>query len=156
MDISIRIATIDDLPMIKTFVDFWLSGRGTKIHAEGAVNDVFISSSQHRTYIIKYTTFLLFLKTELIGWAVLQYDNQLIHLLISGYFRGLGMGTKLLRYIKPHRIRSKSDQSSGDPALFYESQGYQKIETVSPMHKFNRNKINAGTDKKIDIYEKSF
>ena len=155
MDIFIRQAMITDMPGIRDFTDFWLSGRGLRVNAPGAVNDCFISPSQHQKYITKYKSFIVLLNREIIGWAVTQNDNSLIHFLISGEHRRRRIGTMLLEHITPPTIRSKSDQSSGDPGPFYEKLGYHKIRCEKSRSRLDINKIRPHRKKNIDIYTKT-
>lgn len=149
----IRLATIDDLKYICRFGDFWLAGRGKRLNAPGAVDDCFISPSQHKRYIEKYKTYLLISDTMLVGWAVVQTDGSLIHFLISGFRRNEGFGSKLLEHIKPKKIHSKLDQSSGNPGPFYEKHGYHKTSTKKSHSRLDINRIKPNRKKNIDIYE---
>lgn len=122
---SYRLAVLDDLDPIVHFVDRLLAGR-----------DFFCPRGQHIGYF-KYKTILLtFDGTSLIGWAVRQKNGSLIHLLVDPEYRGQGIGSHLLEELEPLLIRSKSDQSTGDPRAFYEKHGY----TESPEHRVGKNK----------------
>lgn len=153
-DTIIRKAKLTDLPNICKFTDFWLAGRGCKINAPGAVNDYFISPSQHEKYIQKYQTFMMFHYTVLIGWAVIQTDGSLIHFLINGYYRDSGFGREFLEHLDPPKIHSKSNQSSGNPAAFYEKLGYKLTESVKSKSRLDIDKIKPDRKKIIDIYER--
>lgn len=153
--LDIRTATLNDLPAIRTFVDFWISGRGTALNTPGATNDYFVSPKQHEKYLKKYNVILLYDQDSLIGWLVIQRQNTLIHLLIAGTHRHLGFGTRLLAHFKPHRIRSKSNQSSGDPRAFYERNGYTRVDSVQPVHTFNKTQLNPNRSPIIDIFERT-
>lgn len=146
-------ADIAHLPMIRQFVDYWLSGRGTKVNAPGAVNDYFVSPSQHKKYIEKYDTYLLLINKQLIGWAVIQHNNTMIHFLIAGTHRGKGIGSFMLKYINPKSVHSKSDQSSGNPGPFYEKHGYKKVTTTQSNSRFDIDKIKPNRKKNIEVYE---
>jgi len=152
--VIIQKAKLEDLNEIKTFVDYWLAGRGMKYSAPGAVNDYFISPSQHKKYITKYDTWLVKEHGILLAWAVIQNDRSLIHLLIAGDRRGQGIGKKLLTYLTPPKIHSKSNQSSGNPASFYEKHGYKKTHSIRSKSRLDINKIKPHREKVIDIYEK--
>lgn len=149
----LRKATIADIEDICTFTDFWLAGRGMKVEAPGAVNDYFISPAQHKRYITKYQTHLITLKKEIIAWSVIQADGSMIHLLVSGYYRGFGLGTQLIKELTPRKIHSKIDQSSGDPAAFYEKLGYIKTTTVKSHSRIDIDEIKPNRKKNIDIFE---
>lgn len=148
-----EIATLKDLKEICFFTDFWLAGRGLKKHAPGAVNDCFISPSQHTKYILRYKTYVIFRKDKIIAWAVIQLDGSLIHLLVSGYHRHEGIGSWIIQRLQPKIVHSKNDQSSGDPAEFYEKLGYTKTATVKSASRLDINKIRPDRKKNIDIYQ---
>ena len=152
---GLKIADLSDLKDVCHFTDFWLACRGKKLFPETAVNDYFISPSQHTKYIQKYTTYLMVLYRNIIGWAVVQKNGSLIHFLIAVNFRGQGLGTKLLKHINPELIHSKSNQSSGDPGKFYEHLGYVKTGSVQSKSRLDIDKINPDRGKIIDIYVKS-
>ena len=154
LSITITKATLLDLLEIRQFTDFWLSGRGIKNKAPGAVNDYFISTSQQKKYIEKYQTWLARYHGLLVGWAVVQKDGSLIHLLISGYYRGQGLGTAFLNALKPDKIHSKSDQSSGNPEPFYVKNGYVKTATIQSKHRVDIDTIKPDRPKNIDIFER--
>ena len=154
MNVSFAHARVNELPEISKFTDFWLSGRGLRVNAPGAVNDCFISPSQHKRYIVKYNTYLARFNEVLIGWAVVQTNGSLIHFIIAGTHRGRQIGSKFLKFINPEIIHSKIDQSSGDPGPFYEKHGYRKIETINSHSRLDIDKIKPNRKKNIDIYQK--
>ena len=51
--------------------------------------------------------------------------DSLIHLLVHPDCRGHGIGKEILKKLNPQVIRSKSDQSTGDPTGFYLRNGYE-------------------------------
>lgn len=113
--IQYRLANINDLEPIIEIVDRLLSGR-----------DFFCPRGQHIGYF-KYKTILLaFDQAKLIAWSVRQKNGSLIHLLVEPEYRGLGIGSHLLEVLEPLFVRSKSDQSTGDPYEFYAKHGYVK------------------------------
>ena len=147
-------ADLSYLKMICRFTDFWLAGRGMKSNAPGAMNDYFISPSQHEKYITKYKTYIVIDCENIIAWTVIQLDGSLIHLLIDGTWRGKGLGSRILKELNPQKVHSKSNQSSGNPAAFYEHCGYIKTDTVTSKSRFDINKIRPDRKKIIDIYQK--
>jgi len=153
-DMIIRKATLEDLTNIRNFTDFWLAGRGKALGVPGAVNDCFLSPSQHKKYIEKYDTWLILELTVIIAWAVIQNDGSLIHFLVAGTHRKKGAGTIFLNFLKPNTIHSKLDQSSGDPGPFYEKHGYKKVDTVKSNSRFDIDKIRPNRKKNIDIYQR--
>lgn len=126
MDIAYRKAETSDLAAVIEFVDYWLAGRGRADHAAGVVNDYFISHKQHFDYIRRYCVLLALDGGKIIGWAVRNNNRVLIALLVAGTHRGHGIGSEMLCRLNPEVIRSKIDQSTGDPAAFYEKRGYVK------------------------------
>lgn len=126
MDLIYRKAKLYDLPNIVTFVDYWATGGAIKAGMSGGVHDFFVPPARHKKYIEEYTTLLAFYETYLIGWAVKTHLNVLIHLLIDARFRGKGIGSQMLQKLNPETVRSKFDQSTGNPAPFYEKHGYLK------------------------------
>lgn len=150
-----RNATLDDLKAVSRFTDFWLSGRGKRIGISGAVDDCFISPSQHRKYICKYRTFLCLRDFEVIGWAVVEPSETMIHLLVSGNYRGMGIGKQMMRLLSPKLVRSKLDQSSGNPLGFYQKLGYRKVSTEQSRSRLDIDKIKPNRKSNIDILQRS-
>lgn len=125
-NIYYRTAVPVDLAIIREFTDFWLSGKGYTAKVPGAGHDFFIPTQRHSDYLKNYTTLLAFDQNKLTGWAVRQRDGTLIHLLVSSFYRGQGIGAHLLKLLTPTTVRSKSDQSTGDPLEFYLKHGFKK------------------------------
>lgn len=146
-----RDATIEDLKFVSRFTDFWLSGRGKRVNAPGAVDDYFISPSQHTKYICKYRTFLCIDGDQLLGWAVIEPSGTLINLLVAGNRRGEGIGKAMMILLKPKCVRSKSDQSSGNPVAFYEKLGYHRTRCESSRSRLDIDKIRPKRKSNIDI-----
>lgn len=152
--LDMRRASIEDAKLLRDFTDCWLSGRGMAQGVKGAVNDCFISPSQHRKYISKYKTFLCFSNGLLIGWSVVEPNGTLIHFLIHGLYRRSGVGQKFLRWVKPESVRCKNDQSSGDPTDFYTKNGYKVVGHVRSRSRFDIDHIRPVRPKNITILEK--
>lgn len=110
-----RLARESDLPQVVSFVDHLL-----------ASHDFFCPRGQHLSYFKEKTVLVCFDIEKLIGWAVRQKNGALIHLLVDPDYRGKGIGKHMLQLLEPTMVRSKSDQSTGDPLKFYEKQGYIK------------------------------
>lgn len=125
-DVNYRTASPEDLNIVRDFTDYWLSGKGYAAGFEKAGHDYFIPTRQHGDYLKYYTTLLAFIQNQLVGWAVRQRDGTLIHLLVASNFRGKGIGAALLKMLTPTAVRSKSDQSTGDPLAFYLKHGFKK------------------------------
>lgn len=65
------------------------------MNAPGAVDDYFITPSQHRKYIKRYFTLLAVEDLEIVGWDVLEKSRNLIALLVAGDKRGQGIGKEM-------------------------------------------------------------
>lgn len=107
-------------------MDYWLSGGGKSDHIPNAGHDYFVRHGQHADYLKKYTVLLALVSGEIVGWAVKTHKNVLIHLLIAATFRGQHIGSEMLGRMQPDVIRSKFDQSTGDPGPFYTKLGFVK------------------------------
>ena len=124
MNITCRRAKITDLAVVIEFVDYWLSGRGKKDGVAGVADDYFITHKQQYDYLCRYIVLLAFDGEKLVGWCVKNSNRVMIALLVAGPYRGIGIGRNLLCRINPEVIRSKVDQSTGNPAEFYNRCGY--------------------------------
>lgn len=144
MDIEYRKASESDLDAIVAFVDYWLTGGGQADGIPGATHDYFVREGQQKSYLAKYDVMLATLAGEIVGWAVKTNRGVLIHMLIAATFRGRGIGGEMLRRLRPLAVRSKYDQKSGDPAAFYEKQGFVKVQAER-----------VGKKKNIDIFVKA-
>ncbi|GAH62083.1 unnamed protein product [marine sediment metagenome] len=127
MEIKYRNATMEDLPAIVRFVDYWLTGGAEKDKVPGATHDFFVPYGRQKNYLAKYDVLLAICERAIVGWAVKTNRNILIHLLVAVPFRGKGIGGEMLRILSPEVVRSKMDQKSGDPADFYMKYGYYKL-----------------------------
>ncbi len=124
--VEYRRARESDLTLIIPFVDFWLRGDGLADGIPGSAHDFFVPRGRHVKYLRKYNVLLAFYQGGLVGWAVTTHKGVLIHLLVAGTFRNCGIGSKMLKLMNPDTIRSKMDQSAGDPADFYRKRGYTR------------------------------
>lgn len=130
-----RRANESDLAAIIPFVDFWIRGDGLADKVPGSAHDFFVPRGRHIKYLKKYNVLLAFFEGGLVGWAVTTHKGVLIHLLVAGTFRHAGIGSRMLELMNPDTIRSKMDQSAGNPADFYLKSGYVK----SPMDLTGKN-----------------
>ncbi len=126
MEIEYRKAVAEDLMNIAAFVDFWLTGGGIPDGVPGSAHDFFVPVGRHKGYIAKYEVLLAMCASEIVGWAVKTKKGVLIHLLVAGTFRAQGIGSEMLKKLRPDVVRSKFDQSTGDPADFYSKHGFIK------------------------------
>lgn len=56
--------------------------------------------------------------------AIVYHNTRLLNLYVAKEFRGMSLGTELMRILSPVEIRAKTDMSAGDPTPFYERLGY--------------------------------
>ncbi len=127
MEVEYRKAVKLDFDRVVRFVDFWLTGGGLADGVPGSAHDFFVPQGLHEKYFAKYNVLLAIYEGEIVGWAVKANKGVLIHLLVAGTFRGNGIGGEMLRRMSPDVVRSKFDQSTGDPAAFYRKHGYVKV-----------------------------
>jgi len=132
--ITYRPAGGNDLDDIRKFVDFWLSGGAKKLGIEGAGADYFVPKGQQIGYLKYKTVYLATFEDKIIGWTVKSKNDTMIHLLVCPEYRGRGIGGHLLSIIDPACIRSKSDQTTGDPLKFYQKHGYEVTEAKTGKH----------------------
>jgi len=123
--ITYRRATPDDTEGIVHFVDYWLAGRACRDQAPGASNDYFVPKARHEGFLKSHNVLLALEAEHIVGWAVTTAKHSLIHLLVAGDCRGQGVGQEMLRRLNPELVRSKVDQSTGDPTSFYLQRGYE-------------------------------
>ena len=137
MEVQYRQANESDIPAITAFVDYWLAGRGLADHTPGSAHDYFVPAGRHLKFVTKYTTIIALLENCIVGWSVKTHLGVLIHLLVAGTFRGQGIGSKLLKLQNPETVRSKMDQTAGDPAQFYANSGYARAPEPAQGKKHN-------------------
>lgn len=152
--ITYRPAVFDDIPALCVFTDFWLSGRGMAKGVPGTSNDCFVSAGQHHGYIKKSTVLLAYDEKELIAWAVKHHNDTLIHMLVAAPYRGKGIGKTMVDILKPRLVRSKTDQSTGNPTPFYEHLGYVQIATTTSIPSFRKPRIRHKALKNIVVLQR--
>lgn len=112
--IRIRRAEINDIPRILGFVDIYLR-RDWLLRRPYLVEKI-----KHKvSYIAEENE-------KIVAWATCD-KGRLYNLLIHPAYRGFGIGAHFIKFLNPSIIRSKSDQSTGDPTKFYEKLGYKII-----------------------------
>lgn len=147
-----RQARLDDTAKLCKFTDFWLAGRGMRVNAPGAVDDYFLSPSQHRKYITKYYTLLALEGQSIVGWAVLEPSRTLIALLVAGNRRCRGIGKAMMLRLQPDVVRSKSNQSSGDPKSFYLHLGFELKSSERSRSRLDISVVRPERPKTIDVF----
>lgn len=133
--VTYKPASGDDLESISKFVDFWLTGGAKRLGIPGGGKDYFVPKGQQITYLKYKTTYLATYEEKIVGWSVKSKNKTMIHLLVCPEYRGRGVGGHLLEILDPAFIRSKSDQSTGNPLAFYQKHGYEVVEAKTGKHK---------------------
>jgi len=118
MHITYRPANDGDFEKIVAFVDRELA------------RDAFVPRGQQKGYLQYKITLLAMCGQAILGWAVMSKNGTLIHLLVGKGYRGLGIGSEMLRLLNPKFVRSKKDQKAGDPTGFYNRHGFSAILTA--------------------------
>ncbi len=113
-----REMTEADIPKLMAFADIFLR------------SDVLLL----RTYITHNLrdghakVWIVFDDQKLIGFAfVFKSTNSLNNLYVHPKYRGKQIGTNLIQFLKPKIVRSKVDQTTGDPSGFYKKIGYEIV-----------------------------
>lgn len=83
------------------------------------------------------------------GIAFVTRSKTLIQLLIRPDCRKMGIGTRLLEFAKPEKIRCKVDTSSGDPTGFYLKNGFLEYQRT-----LNGDRALCGKNNNILILER--
>ena len=91
-------------------------------------------------------------EVHLVGWAVVEPSGTLIHLLVAGKYRGQGIGRKMMKLLSPKFVRSKSDQSSGNPESFYLSVGYRKLRSEQSRSRLDIDMLKPFRPRNIDVF----
>lgn len=128
-DFIIKIAPPPYVAAIQDFCDFWIGGKGFWQKEPGAIEDYPIPAKTHLRYVTKHKTYLMYGLSEIVGWAVQKKDGTLIHLVIAGNCRGLGLARMMVEHINPKLIYSRTKPNLPSPTPFYEKLGYSIIET---------------------------
>jgi len=132
-----RKITEDDIPKILAFTDIFLR------------RDYLVRKPELIVKIKIGEMIGVFDKKKLIAWGSMGKNKRLWNLLVHPKYRGKKIGENIVMKLKPDYIRSKMDQSTGDPTKFYEKIGYKIIQ-----EKIGRKK-NINLMIKEDLLEKN-
>jgi len=110
--VAIRRAEIRDQYAISKYLDKYLR------------KDWFETKEHLYNFLRKETCHVAFDGDKLIGFSVTQRNGIMVRLLIIPDYRGCGIGAMMLKESNPQIIRSKTDQSTGDPSAFYRKHGF--------------------------------
>jgi GNAT superfamily N-acetyltransferase len=130
MNITYRQAEPADLPAIVNFTDHYLSAHAPDKSLRPPHTDAFITRRQHADKIKYATVLLAFDNQTLVAWAIKGKNGSLFNILTHPNYRHHGIATAMIKRLHPAIIRSKTDQSTGDPTPFYESLGYHVTATA--------------------------
>ena len=115
MPLVIRRADPRDLTAVTFFVDTCL--RNDYFFRTGHLQAM-LASARHRVSLI-------ILDDALVGLAITTRPATLVNLLIHPAYRGLGIGTTVLKHVNPSAVRCKTDMSTGDPGRFYAKNAFR-------------------------------
>ncbi len=114
--LTIRPALRSDATPLRFFFDTAL--RDDYFIRRGQLDEI-LSSPQHRVWVAEVDTIL-------VGVAITTQGTRLVNALIHPAYRGLGLGSELIRHIGITEVRAKIDMSTGDPRPFYEHAGFER------------------------------
>jgi len=116
--LTFRRGTDQDIPKILGFVDIYL-------RKDWLVRRNYLWDTMHND-----ETWVVFDGKKLVSWATVGRKSRrgLWNLLVHPKYRGRRIGSVLVEALKPDYVRSKADQSTGDPTPFYEKLGYETVQ----------------------------
>jgi len=112
--LAVRPALPGDLVPLRFFFDAML--RRDYFLRTGQLEEM-IRGPHHRVLVAE-------IDTVLVGVAVLTAGSRLVNALVHPAYRGLGIGSELIRRSGATQVRVKTDMSAGDPSAFYQSLGF--------------------------------
>jgi ribosomal protein S18 acetylase RimI-like enzyme len=75
--------------------------------------------------------FVAEIESVLVGVAITTCGSRLVNALVHPGYRGLGIGRALVESSGATEVRAKLDMSTGDPAGFYRSLGFERTGQVN-------------------------
>jgi GNAT superfamily N-acetyltransferase len=111
-DTVLRLATTEDLAALQVYVDVLMR------------RDYYMTPKQLRDAVTRHETYVLAIDGILIAIAIVCGQGTLVNLVVHPLARGLGLGRVILNALELHRIRVKTNQSTGDPTGFYTRCGW--------------------------------
>jgi len=119
-EVEIRRATAHDIEGIRGFLD--AEYRKDWFVTERHIRRMVVGDRNRRPLGV----YLAIVDGEIVGLAITSLSGTLLNLLVREDMRGKGIGSKLLRRLRPRFVRCKTDASSGNPIDFYKRQGYSE------------------------------
>jgi len=113
--LTYRQATKADFARILAFVDIFLR------------RDYLVRRAELERKLEVGTMLIVMDAEKLVSWAVMGKNESLWNLLVHPKYRGRHIGQTIVERFRPLIIRSKSDQSTGDPTPFYRKLGYRIV-----------------------------
>jgi GNAT superfamily N-acetyltransferase len=110
----VRPAGRSDLAPLNFFFDTLL--RRDYFVRRGQLEEL-VSGRHHQVHVAE-------LDTVLVGVAITTRGSRLVNALVHPAYRGLGIGTALVRGSGATEVRAKLDMTGGDPRAFYRSLGF--------------------------------
>jgi GNAT superfamily N-acetyltransferase len=111
----VRAAGASDLEPLSFFFDTAL--RKDYFLKRGQLADI-VRGAHHRVLVAE-------LDAVLVGVAILTRGARLVNVLVHPSYRGLGIGSELIRASGAQEVRAKLDMSAGDPRGFYRALGFR-------------------------------
>lgn len=111
----VRQARLTDFEPLVFFFDTVL--RKDYFMKRGQLRDM-LESKRHRVFVAE-------IDLVLVGVAIETSGTRLVNVLVHPGYRGLGIGSELIRQTGAREVRCKLDMSAGDPRRFYAQLGFE-------------------------------
>lgn len=119
ISLSWTVAKIEQFQEVKRFLDVHL--RKDWFEREQVIRD----KLTHNICLVGYHD------GSMVCWASKGPNEVLQNLMVHPDYRGFGIGQQAMEFIGASIIRSKSDQSTGDPEAFYQKNGFASTGVVT-------------------------
>jgi N-acetylglutamate synthase-like GNAT family acetyltransferase len=126
---KLRMATSEDVEPISTFLDTYHKDFFTPLMR--VRRDITgVGDPKYGTTRKPLKVALAEMDDTIIGVVFVTGSGSCYQLLVRDDMRHLGVGTALLQFTQPTKIRCKIDIKAGNPIEFYKKNGYTKVQST--------------------------